>query len=506
MTSPTEAPQPPVPADVVPEVEDGARIARGMASMLASQVVLMPISFVTNAILARKLGPPEFGAFFFGSTVVGLGFLFVDWGQTSAVSLQVSRDRSLASPLLGTSIVVKLAVSLLTSAVLVGLGFVQGYSPLEWTAVIFSVFVALASSLQASGTAVLRGYELTEQISYVAVAGTIITSGLTIALALAGFGLRGALWASLCGGVVSVLVTAVLVRRCGVQAPSFSRAHIRMLLGQGTAFLAYNVVLAAQPYIDTALLARLAPPEVMGWHAATRRIVGLLLLPGISVGYSMYPTVARLYKEAPERANELMRVAFHRLALLGMPAMLGAILFARPVVFLIYGASYDGAVLNLQSFAPWLLLVYFSMLIGNSLFAMERVLKWTAVQALCLVVSAVADAPLITYFQGHFANGALGISASNIISEVLMVVLGAVMLPRAMLGAGVLRAVAQASVAGAAMVGVALGLTAAPTLVAAAAASVAYVVVLFALGAISRNDVQTAVRMLRMRSPLRRTE
>jgi O-antigen/teichoic acid export membrane protein len=467
-----------------------------MASMLASQAVQMPISFVTNAILARKLGPAEFGALYFGSTVVGLGFIFVDWGQTSAISLQVARDRSRTAGLVGTSVVLKLVFSVLAAAALTALGFLQGYSTLEWLAVVFYLLTSFAATLQATGTAVLRGLELTEQVSAVAVAGVFVTSALGIGIVLAGFGLRGVLWSILAGGLFSLIVTAELVRRQKIGAPRFSTAIVRVLAGQGTIFLAYNVVLAAQPYIDSAMLARLAPPAAMGWHAATRRITGLLLLPGISVGYSLYPTLVRLQKEAPERAVEMMRTALKRLVLLGMPATLGAILFAQPVVELIYGANYQGAARNLQAFAPWLVLVYFSIVIGNALFALERVMKWTAVQALCLVISAAFDAPLIHFFQDRFANGAIGISVSNIISEVLMVTLGAALLPRTMLSGGLARATAQALIAGGAMVATGLALNHLPAVIGAMASMIAYLITLFLVRGFTREDVRAAVALL----------
>jgi len=254
-----------------------------MTSMLASQVVQMPLSFLLNAVLARRLGPQDFGVFFFGQTVTGMGFHFVDWGQNATIAAEVARDPSRKETLLGTSVALKLLLGVLATGALLALGWVQGYSALELNVIFFLAAVALVEEIKNSGTAVLRGLEMPVQVNAVGFAGFIAWSLPAIVLILAGFGLRGVLCAAMASSIVPLALTALLVRRCEVRLPRFSRALVRPLLGQGSAFLAFILVLALQPYIDTAFLARLAPAEVMGWHAATRRIVGLLILPAVSV-------------------------------------------------------------------------------------------------------------------------------------------------------------------------------------------------------------------------------
>jgi O-antigen/teichoic acid export membrane protein len=481
--------------------QDAARIARGMIAMIASQLLTTPLSVVVSAVLARRLGPQEFGSLYLAQAAVGLGFLIVDWGQTGAMAGMVARDRSLSLGLLGTSMVLKVLFGLVAIGVLVGLGALQGYSPVERTAVIILSIGALAGALQASGTAVLRGYEQLTQVSALAFAGNLASAFLVMALALAGLGLNGVLWGSMLSAFLPIIPTVALLARLGLRMPRFDRSHVRTLLGQGSAFLFFGLVLALQPYIDSGFLARLAPSEVLGWHAVTRRIAGVLLFPAVSLGFTMYPSLARLHREAPEREIELMRGALRLMVLAGVPAAIGSALFAGPIVHVVYGSGrYEGAILNLQLLAPWVLLVYFSILIGNCLLAANRVVTWTLVQALCLVVSAVGDAPLIRYFQGRMANGALGVTAAGILSEILMVAFGVGLIPRAMLRGGLLRASAQAVAAGLAMAGVALALGRVPSAVAMVASAVAYLAALWVLGALRGKELHGIFVMVRSRA------
>jgi len=481
--------------------QDTATVARGVAMMALSQLLTVPLSMVVSAVLARRLGPLDFGALYLAQTAVGMGFLFADWGQTAALAGEVARDRSRAGSLLGTSLVLKLGLGALAALGLLGLGAAQGYSATARNAVAVLSVASLVGMLQASLTAVLRGYERSEQVSAVGLLSNLAGSVLVVACALAGLGLSGVLWACVAGAVAPIVPTVLLFRRLGVGRPSPRRAEVATLLGQGSAFLFFNLVLALQPYIDAAFLARLAPGEAMGWHAATRRIVGVLLFPATSLSFALYATLARLNREAPERALSLMRGALRLMVLIGVPAALGSVLFAGPVVHLIYGTGrFEGAVLNLQVLSLWLLLVYFSILLGTYLLTANRIVTWSFVQAICLVVSVLADPPLIRFFDQRLGNGAVGISVSALISEMLMFVIGAALVPREMLRGGLAKATIHGLIAGGAMAAVALALGRAPVPIAMASSLAVYLAVLLALGALKGQDVRGLVEMLRARA------
>jgi len=461
--------------------------------MIASQLLTTPLSMLVSAVLGRRLGAADFGALYLAQTAVGVGFLVVDWGQSLVIAGAVARDRHAAERLLGTSVLLKLGASVLATALLFALGFAQGYSPPARLALIFLSLTATASAVQASGAAVLRGYEKLTQVSALALATNVASSLLVMSLALLGYGFAGVLWATLAAAVLMLLPAALLLRRSGVGPMKISRDDLRLLLGRGSPFLLFNLVLALQPYIDGAFLARLSTPEVIGWQAATRRIAGVLIFPAVSLSFVMYPALVRLHHEAPARAVEMMREALRWMALAGVPVALLVMLFTAPMVHAIYGAgNFEGTILSLQLLAPYLLLVYFTIVIGNWLLAAEKVLAWSGVQALCILVSAATDAPLILYFQRRMGNGAAGISVSTLASELLMVA-------RAMLRGGLLRAIVSAAIAGAAMAGVARLLAGAASLLAVAASLAVYLAVLVASGALKRADLQSAIAMVRMR-------
>ena len=474
-------------------------MARGLVSLVISQLLQMPLSMLVNAVLARRLGLLDFGAIYLASTAVGVGFLFVEWGQSTSIAGAVARDRSRAPALLGTSLLCKVLLGVVATAALALVGQRLGYGAEARLALFFLSAQALLVSLQQSGTAVLRGHERTELLSGLNLFGAAAVAALTLAAALAGAGLTGVLAAMVAGSGLLALATAGVLARFGMLRPRLDGAAARELLGPGSAFLVFNLVLALQPSVDAAQLARLASPEVMGWHAAARRMTGLLIFPATTLGFTLYPTLARLHREDPARQVDLVRGAMRMMVLTSVPAAVGTVLFAGPAVRLIYGAvGYEGAVLNLQILSAWVLLVYFSILCGGALLSAGRTKAWTAVQGICVAVSVVGNPWLIRLFHDRFGNAAAGVSVTSVISEMLMVGIGSVMLAKTLRGGGLLRTALQAAAGGVAMTAVAW-LLRAWTPVAIASSLATYGATLWALGALSGAQLREVIGMLRSR-------
>src|SRR4051794_23844722 len=80
-------------ADAGSQAQAGRIVGRNMLALVLSQFVTTPVSIVVNAMLARALGARDFGVIYLASTVLGVGFLVVDWGGRGQVAAEIARDR-----------------------------------------------------------------------------------------------------------------------------------------------------------------------------------------------------------------------------------------------------------------------------------------------------------------------------------------------------------------------------------------------------------------------------
>ena len=74
----------------------------------------------------------------------------------------------------------------------------------------------------------------------------------------------------------------------------------------GTALVIFPLGVMAQQYIDTILISKLAPHEVIGWYGAARSFGGTLAAPVLVIGTSLFPRLS--YLAATDR-DQLMQEA-----------------------------------------------------------------------------------------------------------------------------------------------------------------------------------------------------
>jgi O-antigen/teichoic acid export membrane protein len=247
--------------------------------------------------------------------------------------------------------------------------------------------------------------------------------------------------------------------------------------------------MALQPNIDAVFLSKLAPLEVVGWYAASRRLLGALLLPASALIGALYPTLCRMHATDMEGFRRTTNGAFRSIALLMVPVALGCALYPQIGVTLFSRRYFRPAEDNLRIMALFLALVYFSMPLGTCIMAAGRQRAWSMVQCLCVLISLVLDPLLVPVFQRHTGNGGLGLCVAAVISEATMITLGVALAPRGVFDRRFGRVVGLALASGGAMVLTAAIARPLPAYLAAPLSLCAYAGALWATGGIDRDQV-----------------
>ena len=86
-----------------PPVDVGSRrlVARNTIIMMAAQALGVPLAIVVNAVMARTIGPGDYGIFYVLTTFASLAFMFVDWGQNGILPARIATDRARRQPVSG---------------------------------------------------------------------------------------------------------------------------------------------------------------------------------------------------------------------------------------------------------------------------------------------------------------------------------------------------------------------------------------------------------------------
>jgi O-antigen/teichoic acid export membrane protein len=481
----------------MPEAEAAAEKSRGIqklllrntALLMAAQVLATPLGVLVNAVMGRHLGAADFGSIYLASTFASFGFLFVQWGQNATLPAAVARDRSSAGEILGTGLTYQLVTAGVVYAVLALAALVLGYGASFQVVLAIVTLTAAVGSILAACQDTVRGFERTDVAALGVVGQQFMIALLVVPTLLLGGQLYAALGAQSAAVCLVLLVVWPVVRKAGIGKLSMSKQRLVALLREGTPFFALALIMALQPSIDAILLSKFAPAQTMGWHAAARKLTGVLVMPAIALISALYPTLCRLYAEDRDAYVDTARRALGATMLVAAPLAVGTAAYADIGIWLFSRESFGPAEDNLHVLSVFIALVYFTMTLGTTLVVAGMQRAWAITQFVCVLVSAAADPLLIPFFQKRTGNGGLGVCVATVLSELLMLGIGIWLAPRGLLSRQLARQLALTALAAGAMGLVAFALRWLSPFLAAPIAIGAYIASLWVTGGLRKEQL-----------------
>src|SRR3990172_9270605 len=477
----------------------GRLVLRNALFLTIAQAVIIPVSLVMSAAQGRFLGAAALGHMYLGTTLNSFGFLAVDWGQSGGLPALVATDRSRAGRLLGTSLVWRAIAAAVVAAALNLLCRFLGYGP------DVQVVVALLSACYTLDTLTnacqhtMIGFERTDAAALRQGLGKLSELAIVLPILACGCGLRAALVGYLAGCAIINAHTWRAVSRAGIGRLSVDYQALVLLLKRGTPFVFIGIAMVLQVNVDTVFLSKLGSPDAVGWHAAARRLTGVLVFPASALVGALYPTLCRLHATDQGAFLKTVSASVRGTCILVIPVALGCALFPEIGTTAFGRAAFSPAEDNLRVLSLHLFLVYFTMPLGICLTAAGRQRAWAAAQAACVGVSVVLDPILVPLFQRRMGNGGLGVCVAVVVSEIVVLVFGVVLVPRGIFDRQFWRSLLLALVSGLAMVIVARGLRSVSSFLAAPAALGAYVGALWITGGLDRSHVGAIRDMVKRR-------
>jgi O-antigen/teichoic acid export membrane protein len=439
----------PVAAPSAATLRPLAAISRNAFHLVAGQAGTTVLAVALSAALGRSLGTVEFGLLYLVTTMTTFAYGVVEWGQNLYVTREVARAPARAGELLGSALLFRVLAAAAVAAPALALAWALGQPPgtLALYAILLGTFLPV-SLVQAHGV-VFRGRERMDLDALVTVLAKALALGATLWALAAGGRVRGALLAQGAAALIAVAAAAAVARAARFPQVRVSRAALRELAVGGAPIVALNVAIVAQPYLDAIVLSRLAPPAVLGWHAAAKTFMAALVTPAAILASAAYPRLSRAARD-PEELRRELGTALRPLLWIAAGATAGTYLLAELAVAAVYGrGGFGPAVAALEWFAPALLLFFVDILLGHACVAAGRARAFALAKAANVAVSTALDVLLVPVFQARTGNGVLGVVVAFAVSELVMIGSAVALLPRRTLHRGLLadgaRAVAAAA-------------------------------------------------------------
>jgi O-antigen/teichoic acid export membrane protein len=377
---------------------------------------------VTFAILARALGPAEFGLFVQITAVTAIAVQICGLGASDCLLRRVSREPGSYPSLLGHNLILIGFTGLLL--VLGGIAAMSSWphvdSSIATIALLFFGNVVLVRIILLVETVFLSLGEV--RSANRSVVGFALVRTATAAVACIVFGTSSlsewAIW-QFCGHLVYTLVGAAWLRPLGRPRFVILREELRL----GMLFSSQFVVRAVRSNVDLFVIGLFAPVETVGSYGVARRIMDSSYLSIDAFNRLVYPRFARASRDGLYLALPAAKRALGAALALGAATFLVLFVLA-PYLPLLFGRDYHDLTFFVRSLSGTIVLVGAWAVAVDLLGASGRqgaralVLNSTNILGSGLIAAATwFAAPIGTFVALYVIEGSVVVSAWLVLLE-----------------------------------------------------------------------------------------
>ncbi len=307
------------------------------ASFLASKLG----TFVAGVILARLLTPAQFGIVAFG--LIAIQYLDV-LGRFGLDAALISRRSQLQEAANAVFVVGGAAGILLYAISYAGAPAVATFFDEPRLVDIFRVLalVLILETLAVVPTALIRR-RLQFRLKMVPDIGkSLVKGGVSIGMALAGFGVWSLVWGQLAGSATSLILMWVIAKWRPTRA--FDRTVTREVLRFGIHLVSVETLGAFMMNGDYLFVGRLLGDAALGLYQWAYKLPDLLVNNiNYVVGQVAHPVLSRIQDDA-DHVRTYYRSYTKYIALVTFPIGSGLALIAEPFVEVVLGPAWSGAI------------------------------------------------------------------------------------------------------------------------------------------------------------------
>jgi O-antigen/teichoic acid export membrane protein len=411
-------------------LEDDRRVGRNVTAMASGQLVTWTMTLLWTLVVPRTLGPASMGTMMAAWSITGIFGVIVGLGTRNYLVRESVVDRSAAPKLIGTALVLRVAMSPALFAATVVYGQIVGWGR-DATIVLYlaaaaTIFVQIAEPLQAA-------FQATERMEYLAYSDIISKSGqglVGIVVVLLGFGTIGV---TSCWAVMAGLVVLLDIYWLRGRVRIDLRTNVRRMLDLTKASLpywAFGLFFMLYLWIDFVMLSLMTRDTVVGWYSVPTRLFQTLMFLPVVISTAWLPRFVRHFEEGGNRLEATARGPIQLVLLLSLPIAALTAAGADPIIRLLYGGAYAQSIPVMVTLGLCIPPMYMNIMLSQVLIAMNRQSAWTWVMAATTIINPLFNVALIPFTEDRYGNGAIGAGIALLLTELVVVGAGIVLIGR----------------------------------------------------------------------------
>lgn len=487
-----------------PTTVNGGRVAKNTTYLTLALIGQKVLSALYIPVVAVLIGPSAIGEYLGALSFINIFAIFIDLGLIPAFIRQTARDPKEGQREFNVIMSFKMVMSIIVAAVMFGfvllfrkLGTAQtdvNLHYLQWAALGMAI-----DALTATSYGFFRGLQ---RLEFEAI-GTVLHRVVVMLVGLLALQLGAppivVIIALVAGSIINFLYATFHLWRQGINwQPRWDASLLIKLLKISFPFAVASLFTALYANSDTFLLQLFKSHRDVGLYGvANKMVIAFQIIPAALVG-AIYPAMSAAFLTDKKKLQRLFVDAMRYLMVVFVPVMVVMILLAHPLVLNIYKKTWIDAVWPLRILAFGLPFLFLHYPVGYLLNAANRQTRNTWNIAITVVVNILLN---IIFIRSYSYNS---VALISVFSSIMLFCMGlyfarqTVHIPWRELagtfGKTVLAGLLLAAI-GAGLIGYAKSI--AGVLLVASVMAVAYLVLLFALRILRRQDIESLISRLR---------
>ncbi len=352
------------------------RLRNNLLSLSAADVVAKALGAVLYIILARYLGPEQFGIY---SLAVSFGLIFgllANLGLDPLIIKDVARDPTLSESYFSHAVLLKLAGGTLSFLLLVVVTLVLGYESEVRTTIIIFASLFFIMPLNAAQGAIFKAHQ---KMGYVALMNALrpFVNLILVLVAIAlGFGVQAIAGIHILRAFILFLFFYFFVLKryfCHFSLPENGSLFLPMLKS-ASPFVFIGVLFIVNAKVSILIISKIVGVEAVGWYSAANELVVMLFVIPTMLSTVLFPDFSKSYGQGD--TTHLIKTGnfvIKMLNFIGVPSGMGLFLLAPQIIELIYGQNYQESVIVLRILSFNMCFFFSRSVLGWLLTAIEQV-------------------------------------------------------------------------------------------------------------------------------------
>jgi O-antigen/teichoic acid export membrane protein len=390
-------------------------ILKNAALVTGGDVALKAITFLFNVYVIRRLGDDRFGQYSIVIAFVGMFSIFVELGLTQYVMREIAKDRTKADQYFWNLVVIRFLLALVGIVGITLTGSLLDYPPQIVLGIFLYTSSFLLAAFQAPIVALLTAYERFDFEVLMSMAGRVVFVMLGGIFLLNDLSYIYLIVASLISFPAQIVIGLRATRRMGI-LPRDRSIDLSIWLDLVKASLPFGIIslmLTIAFGIDTVMLSRFQPANVVGWYNVAYRLVFSLLFLSKGIKRSMIPSLSRSYVRDPAYVERWYQRSVKLMAMISLPIAVGGTVLAFPLIRFLYTDEFLPSALALQILIWDVPLLMFASFSGT----MTTIVSEERAAARIYSINTVANVLLNLYAIPRF--GLVGAALVTVVTDLI---------------------------------------------------------------------------------------